>query len=312
MINKEDIATKRVKKMTKTIKAEICSVLINQDINDKRVKTFDIILFSLILISILTLILETDKMIGARLENTFYLFEMVMIFIFSIEYTLRIWCCTCDERYSRPILGRIKYAFTPLMLIDLLAIAPFYMPIMSDNFLFLRIFRLTRIFFRLLKLTKHSPGINNLISAINKTKRELGLSFVIFMIVVVATASIMYIAEKDLQPEAFSSIPQSLYWTIITFTTVGYGDIYPISSAGKIIAAMSGVIGIIIFAVPTAILSSALVVEFKHKRHKIFCSNCKHDLTDILSYKYFNSSFDKEKGIYCPLCREKMIDSSIM
>lgn len=292
--------------MDNSIKSEICSILINQNPKDKRVKIFDLILFTLISLSILSLILETDQTIDKYAGNILFWFEVVVVIAFTIEYALRIWCCTSIKKYTPPVLGRIKYALTPLMLVDLLAILPFYTSFLCDDFLFLRIFRLTKIFFRLIKLTKHSPGINNLISALKRTRRELTLSVLVFIIIVIMTASVMYMLEKDLQPEVFSSIPQALYWTVITFTTVGYGDICPVTSLGKFIAAISGIIGVIMFAVPTAILFSAMVDEFRIKKQRISCHNCNGNLTDILTGQFVHDAHEKDKAIYCPLCGEKL------
>lgn len=285
----------------------LCETLVNQDFKDKKVRIFDITLFSLITLSIIFLVLETDQAINSLYQHIFYWFELFSVSVFTLEFIIRMWCCTCDNRYSHPIYGRIKYFFSPLMLIDFIAIAPFYIPVLNQNLLFLRLFRLFKIIFRLLKLSKHTPGIKIFIRAVNKTKSELGLAFILFFIVVVGTATIVYFIEKEVQPEVFTSIPKSLYWAIISFTTVGYGDIYPITSLGQFIASLSGILGVIIFAVPTAILSSALVEEIQNNKVHYTCTKCQKNLCEVFTGKFIAEIQSKNVNIFCPFCGQEKI-----
>lgn len=192
--------------------------------------------------------------------------EFLSIFVFTIEYLLRLWTCTENKEYARPIIGRIKFAFTPLAIIDLLAIIPFYLPIFINlDLRFLRLLRLFRIF-RLFKLARYTQSFDILTRVMKKEKESLILTFFLLIVVVIISSSLMYFVEKDIQPEAFASIPHALWWAVASLTTVGYGDIYPISAIGKFMAAIIAIMGIGFVALPTGIISSGYIEELKNKK----------------------------------------------
>lgn len=237
----------------------------------------------LILANATAVILETVPYLSLRYKYWFDSFELFSVVIFSIEYILRLWVCVEDEKYQKPISGRIKYIFSPLSLIDLLAIAPFYLPfIFKVELRTLRILRLFRLF-RLFKLTRYIKAMTIFSDVLKSKKEELVLSFLVVAATLLISSSIMYMAEHDAQPNSFSSIPETMWWSVITLTTVGYGDVYPITAAGKIIGAIISILGVGLIAMPAAIIASGFVERIPRKdkgSSSDICPHCgknKHD-----------------------------------
>ena len=153
--------------------------------------------------------------------------------IFTIEYFLRFWSCTAVEDYRQPFIGRIKYFFSPMALIDFIAIAPFYLTFMIADARILRILR----FLRVLKVTKHFHHSNTfhiITNTIFKKRSELISSLVLMFSLLLICATGVFFAENETQPEKFSSIPSAMWWAVATLTTVGYGDIFPVTSIGTV------------------------------------------------------------------------------
>ncbi len=167
-------------------------------------------------------------------------------------------------------------------MIDLMAILPFYLPkLIPFDLRFLRAVRLFRIF-RLLKLGRYSESVRLLGRVLNAKKEELGVTIFAVLILLVICSSLMYYAEHQAQPEAFSSIPAAMWWGIVTLTTVGYGDVYPITLPGKILGAIIAVLGIGLFALPAGILASGFADEMQKKRSQAsgICPYCGRKLDE--------------------------------
>lgn len=185
-----------------------------------------------------------------------------------MEYTLRVWVCTFHLEFNKPITGRIKYILTPLALIDLLVLLPFYIPIFVHlDLRFLRLFRVFRIVL-ILKLGKFSEGLQRLIRVVYNKKEELFISLMLVFFLLIVSSSLIYYAECYVQPESFPSIISAMWWAVATLTTVGYGDVYPKTTLGKIIAGFVSLLGIGLFALPSGIIASGLVEEVRKKKEK--------------------------------------------
>ncbi len=229
---------------------------------------FDIFIIVLILFNILSVILESVASLYSSYRLIFEIFETVSVIIFSVEYVLRVWTCTLKEKYSHPLLGRIKYMFSFMLLIDLIAILPFYLPfIVTVDMRFIRILRLFRIT-RLFKLGRYSRSMQQMKAVLKEKKEELAISMFAGLILLVLSACLVYYAEKDAQPEAFSSIPMALWWAVCTLTTVGYGDIYPITVWGRIIATFISILGIGLLALPAGIFASGFSEQMEKRVKK--------------------------------------------
>src|SRR6266487_1620952 len=220
---------------------------------DKVINTF---LVTLILLNTVAVILETVASIYQPYKTLFNNFEFFSICIFSFEYALRLWTCTCIDKYKHSITGRLKYIFSVGSLIDLTAILPFYLPMfIGYDFRFIRILRLVR-FFRFFKLSRYMNASRVISRVFQSKKDELILSLVITFFLIIVASSIMYFTEHDAQPDKFSSIPETMWWSVATLTTVGYGDVFPITPLGKTLTAFISILGIGMFALPAGILAS--------------------------------------------------------
>lgn len=226
-------------------------------------RIFEGVIISLILIGVILVILESVDEFSLALLSFVFGFEVICIAIFSVEYLLRLWCCTSNPEYAHPVYGRLRYMVSPMAVVDLLAILPFYIPfIIPVDLRFLRIIRLARIF-RLLKIARYSDAFHLLGRVVKREKAVLGIIFFVIAILIVISSILMYDVEHAVQPENFANIPSAMWWAAVTLTTVGYGDIYPITPVGKFLGAVIAFLGIGLFALPAGVLAAGFVAEIK-------------------------------------------------
>ena len=268
--------------MIKKFKERLYEILEVAAVGDIPSKVFDICIMTLITLNVAAVILATVESLDSQYQYYFRIFEVFSVTVFSLEYLLRLWTCTLNENFRNPITGRLRYILTPFALIDLLAILPFYLPmIIPLDLRFIRAVRLFRLF-RLFKIGRYSKAVLMLKRVLKEKKEELVLVvFVVFLLLIIFS-SLMYFIEKEAQPEAFSSIPEAMWWGIITLTTVGYGDVYPITSLGKILGALIAFLGIGMFALPAGILGSGLVEAIQKKEkcdEKLIEESSENELT---------------------------------
>ncbi|MEO7210369.1 MAG: ion transporter [Chitinophagaceae bacterium] len=242
---------------------------------DRFVNTF---IIGLILLNTIVVILETVEALYSSYKELFWLIDVFSVIFFTIEYVLRVWTCTCNEKYKHPVFGRIKYILSVGGIIDLLAILPFYLPLFGAfDLRFLRLLRLLR-FARFFKLGRYMNAKGVIINVIRSKREELILSFLITMFLIIVASCLMYYVEHDAQPGKFSSIPETMS-DIVTFITVGYGDTFPVTVPGKILLDCISLLGIGMFALPTGILASGFTTEFKKfKKVKNVCPHCGKEL----------------------------------
>ena len=236
-------------------------------------------LIALIILNVTAVMLSTVHALSIKYAAFFHLFEELSVFIFTVEYLLRLWICVLDGSHRHPITGRIKYVFTPFALIDLVAIAPFYLPmIIPVNLIFIRVLRLLRLF-RLLKLGRYSESIRTLGAILRAKKEEMAVAATMAAMLLVFASGLMYFIENQVQPEAFSSIPATMWWAVETMTTVGYGDVYPVTPAGKVLAAIIAILGIAIFLLPASIAAAAYGEQLRHRHEAhVACPKCGHEI----------------------------------
>ncbi|MDC0229637.1 ion transporter [Deltaproteobacteria bacterium] len=237
------------------IKKRVWEILELSEDNDSTSKYFDYFISILIGLNVVAIILETEKSFYEGYTAYFLYFEVFSIAIFTAEYLLRFWSCVSTEAYREPILGRIKYLLTPMAVIDLIAIAPFYLTFIVADTRILRILRFLRLF-RTAKHFRHSKTFHIIVNTIDRKKSELLSSLVLMLSLLLICSTGVYFVENEAQPEKFSSILASMWWAVATLTTVGYGDIYPITILGKILGAISAIFGIGLFALPAGLLAS--------------------------------------------------------
>jgi voltage-gated potassium channel len=234
---------------------------------------FESCILLLIALNVTAVILQSVRDIDLRYARPFHLFELFSVAVFAAEYLARIWSCTVDPRFRHPIRGRLRFMRGPLALIDLLSILPFFVSLAAVDLRVLRAARLFRLV-RLLKAGEHIAALALLKRVLRDKREELVMAGVLMSILLVIAASVMYFAENAAQPDRFSSIPQSMWWAVATLTTVGYGDVYPVTPLGRLAAACISVLGIGFFALPTAILGSGFAEAMKaaHRPHR--CPHC--------------------------------------
>lgn len=243
----------------KKIKQRVFEIIQSATDGDVASKIFDIIIIIvLIIINVITVIADTFNL-PKIVQNIFYYIELVSVIIFTIEYALRIWTADLLYENMRPTKARLKYIFSFMALIDLFAILPFYIPfIIPIDLRVLRMLRIIRLF-RIFKVNRYTNALTTIGSVFNKKKSQLLSSIFIVSLLMIIASVLMYNIENKAQPEAFSNAFDALWWAVATLTTVGYGDVCPITIMGKILSSVIAILGIGLVAVPTAIISSGFM-----------------------------------------------------
>jgi voltage-gated potassium channel len=219
----------------------------------------NIFIILLIVANVVAFIIETDTAMFLQYEDFFIRFEIFSIGAFTVEYFLRLWSCVEDTQYQDPVTGRLRWMASFYAVVDFLAFAPFYIPLaVPVDLRVLRILRLFRIF-RVLKLGRYSSSFLLMKKILFEKKSDLLVTLFILCIILILASTGMYYAENTVQPEKFGSIPASMWYTVVTLSTVGYGDVYPITLAGKVLASLIAIIGIAFFALPAGIITSGYI-----------------------------------------------------
>lgn len=223
-------------------------------------------IIGLIILNILATVVGSVSEIYEPYSWLFNGFEIFSVLVFTVEYIARIWSSVEDEEAQghSAFQVRLRCMLKPASLIDALAVVPFYLGMFfSLDLRFMRFFRLLRIF----KLTRYSRSLNILVTVVRNESQAFSMTLFILFTILLLSAGGIHVFEKDVQPDAYGSIPQSLWWAIATLTTVGYGDVTPITTGGKIFGAMVMIVGIGMVALPTGILSSAFSEEIRYRRN---------------------------------------------
>ena len=225
----------------------------------------EILLITLISLNVIAAIAETVTPVQAEMATFLAWFEAVSIAIFLIEYMGRVWVCVEDPdlKGRPPGRARLRYMVSPLALIDLVAIAPAFLSLfIAVDLRWLRLFRLLRLF----KLTRYWSALNLLYRVVRNEAEIIGAAVFLLCLVLVLASGCMYVVERDAQPEAFGSIPAAMWWTVATLTTVGYGDVVPVTIWGKVLGALIALVGIGIAAFPAGILAAGFIEQIRVNR----------------------------------------------
>ncbi len=247
---------------------------------DKILNGFIIIL---IILNVTAVMLETVPSIHDPHAAFFRIFDLVSVIIFTIEYLLRVWSSNHDPRYSHSLHGRIRYMLSTDALIDLLAILPFYVHFfVGFDLRILRIFRLLR-FLRLFRLTAYMRSAQMVKNVFKTRANELKLSLVLILFFIMVASCLLYFAEHLAQPKVFSSIPATMWWAVVTATSVGYGDMVPITPIGKILSGLISLSGLAVFALPAGIITAGFLEEIRKRKspQKHVCPHCGGSLDHV-------------------------------
>ena len=229
---------------------------------------FDTFIVIWVIVSVLAVILESVHGIHYLLNLEFIVLDAIAVGIFTLEYCLRMYCCVEEPGFKRAVTGRLKMAKSTSSIIDILAIAPFFLEVFLHHLIDLRFMRVFRLL-RLLKLSRYTGATQSLSKVIVREWPVMAASAFIMLLLVVMTASLGYLFEHEAQPDKFENIPQAIYWAVITLASVGYGAISPITPAGRAMTIVLALIGIGIFAIPAALLSSAFSDQLKRDREAL-------------------------------------------
>lgn len=262
--------------MYKASKKKVHGLLHPEIVGDKHWdKIINVFIIVLIILNVIAVIIETIQPLHDKYKDFFYYFDLISVIIFTIEYVLRVWSSNHEEKFKRPFWGRLKYMISTGALIDLLAILPFFLNIIFGFSIELREIRMLRLIrvLRLFRLTSYMKSAQMITNVFKKRKNELGLSFILASFLIIIASCIMYFAEH-LTPapgeiaSKFSSIPATIWWAIVTLTTTGYGDMYPITDIGKTLGGLIMLSGVAFFALPAGIITAGFLEEFRINRIK--------------------------------------------
>ncbi len=255
----------------------------------------------LIMLNLVALTLETIPSVNEKYFWAFKGFELFAVLFFTGEYVMRVWVAPEDPKYDDDWKGRLRYMITPLALVDLIAIAPFWLGILFGyfgmDFAIARSLRLLRIF-RLLKLSRHLGAMRKMGLVFQQKREALTISLIAVVFMLYICSAVMYAVEHKAQPEAFSSIPQTMWWGVATLTTVGYGDVYPITPLGKFFGAIIAILGIGLFALPTGILASGFSEQLEEIEEDEQARKGKAAKS--------KAGTIPEGATYCPYCGQKL------
>lgn len=227
---------------------------------------FDYFIIILIILNLLAIFIETYRPVYLRYQGLFDSFELFTVLVFTVEYLLRVWTCTCYPEFSHPISGRIRYAFSFMMIIDILAIIPFYLTLLTPlNPGIVKLLRLLRLF-RIFKLLRYYRASEVIYEVFRKNRDYLISVMVIQAIFLILVSYTIFLVESDAQPDAFQDVDNAIWWAVVTMTTVGYGDMYPVTDLGKALTTIVLLIGVGLIALPTGIIASGFLEAMRFHR----------------------------------------------
>lgn len=254
-------------------------ILYTKDQKEFVYKIDDYFITTLIILNVIAVMLETFEDINNQYSLKLYYFELFSVIIFSFEYLIRVWVADLRFPEYSKITSRFKYIFSPMGIIDLFAIIPFYLPfVIAFDGRMARILRLFRLF-RIFKLSHYNKSLTLLINVFAEKKQELIVTIVTIFILLIFSSALMFELEHELQPEKFPNIFATFWWAIATLTTIGYGDVFPVSAMGKVLAGLTAVFGIGLVAIPTGLLSAGFLNKISKDDNEI--KNCPHCGKDI-------------------------------
>ncbi len=248
--------------MVQRLKRRIYEILEATDPEDALGRLVNFFIMALIVLNVAAVVLESEASIAGRYGPLFDAFGIVSIIAFTAEYALRLWVSDLEPGRSDPVGGRVRFALSPLAIIDLAVILPYYLPVVFPDLRFLRGVRVFWLF-RLLGMGRYSESMGTLERVIRAKKEELTVTFFAIVFFLTVASSIIYFLEHDVQPESFPSIPATMWWGLLTLTTIGYGDVYPVTILGKLVGSLIIILGVGMFALPTGILASGFVEEIQ-------------------------------------------------
>jgi voltage-gated potassium channel len=254
--------------MDASIKPRVYEILESRILEHPTGRLIAALLSILIFLNVIAAVLETDAAIFHSFGAALDVFAVFSVLVFTIEYIVRVWCCTENPEFRDPVRGRLKYMRTPMAIIDLLVI----LPLLLSPFLIaypgvFSLIRFSRIFW-ILKIGHYSRSLKTLGRVLSAKRGEMFIAFFIMLVLLILGSALIFFAEHDAQPAKFSSVLASMWWGIETMATIGYGDMVPVTPFGKIIAGIVALLGVGLFALPAGFLASGFIEEVNRKKEE--------------------------------------------
>jgi voltage-gated potassium channel len=275
--------------MVEKLKRRVFLLLETKEHQHPLSRFFKYFLIFLITLNTLAVCIESIDETFEVYETSLIVFNRFSLGVFTLEYILRVWSCTILEKYRHPFWGRLKYMLTFLAIIDLIAFLPFYFSFDPGNFQDMKLLQLTR-FLQILKLGRYSPMTQILSQVIDLRRKELILTLNVVFFLLLFSGNLIYFAEHEAQPDKFPHIPASMWWAVITLTTVGYGDVYPITPLGKLLGGILALLGIGLIALPAGIIASGFteVIALNQRENQTLspkiCPHCGNNIDQPLEH----------------------------
>lgn len=229
------------------------------------VRAIDFALMTLICVNCIFSMLESVERLSMVHGQKFHDFDVISVAIFSVEFLLRLWTAVEMPKYRHPLWGRLRWLATPLAIVDMLAVLPFYLGFFVQfDLRELRVLRLMRIF----KLSRYSNAMGIMTSVLRQEARSMGTVTFVFLILLLFISSLMYLFEHPVQPDVFSDVPTALWWGVETMTTLGYGDMIPATPVGKLLGGLTAVLGVGMIALPAGIMASGFTEHMRLRREE--------------------------------------------
>ena len=265
----------------------IFRIIDHKDNSTRANQVFEYFIITLILLNVIAIILDSFQQLASKYGDFLLTFEAVSIAVFTVEYLLRIYTAKLKYPEKSELGAIIKFMTSSLGIIDLLAILPFYLPmIIPFDLRFLRMFRVTRLL-SILKLKRYSKALKMVGDVLKEKRSDLILTLVVTFIFLLISSTIMYYLENEAQPDQFPNILAAFWWAVATLTTVGYGDVVPVTDMGKVISGFLAILGVALIAIPTGIVSAGYINEIREEKRDEECEGslnkkCPHCGKDLI------------------------------
>ncbi|MBO7461628.1 MAG: ion transporter [Bacteroidales bacterium] len=276
-----------------------------KDESNRLSKSFNYFLMVLITLSVGEMALETDDSIFLPYMWYFTVFDIFTVMVFSVEYIIRIMTAHLDpENAGKTRWQSIRsYMFSFAGIVDLVSILPFYLTFTKIDLRVLRMIRLMR-FLRVFKITRYNNSMKLVVDVIKDKSSEIGVIMGLIIIIMIISSFIMFYAEHDAQPDQFPNVLGCLWWAVVTMTTIGYGDVYPVTMVGKIVGSTMALLGIGLVAMPTGIISAGFLEKVNERKEKKLAENKKNDgKTEEAEH---GAASDDDKKHFCPYCGHRL------